>query len=650
MVTAVLVIGIGIAERSVRNAEDARLKKVVVVVLGGILVLLLLLAGVLQFVDWSHYKGAIESVASLVTGRSVEINGDIDGRLFPNVKISGSDVVVGGRGGGHYDKPTRVGEFSLTVSFLSLIALNPRFENISVNDSMVWVVPQARKKEELYLPDIGEASFHDIEVNYYLPDKNREVSGRIDSLEIEKDGKSGLRLKGEGALRDIPVSVTGRIPNPGRLEEDADAHPFSLRVTAVDDTLALSGNVMQKDSLHFDVSYNLEGDGLGRILEQFGYRAGDVIAYSSKGKISGSPEKVIVDPLRVTLGYSYGNGAFTISRNGMNRIQGRIHFDRLRWQDIQTLMPPKEAQEKERLFSKKSIEFSLPQNLFADVELSTSRFDLPGRTDYLDAELHLLVKEGRLKFAPVVIGMGEGEAEGNLTVDTAGKILTAELRADLRTIDLSALVAPLDEKLKNLGIDDLVGGNADGFVHLAVAGNSMKQLMGSLNGQAQVAVEDGYLSSKAIEALGLDLGEFLMSTLAGDPKTAIECGIVDINANSGVLETRPVVLVTNDTNVIVRGQVNLGKETIDLTLYPRAKDFSVLSGGVPVHITGDLSDLEVRPDQELAAKAGLGALLGVVLGPLAVPLAFMEPGTGKEGLCSQYIAKLREIEEKAEPS
>lgn len=626
--------------------------KVVTAILAGVLLVLLLLVGVMQFVDWSHFKGAIESVAGWALDREVEI-GDIDGELLPNVKVNASDVSIGGKPGGHYNQTAKLGTFSISLPFLSVLAMNPDVENIAVNDSKVWIERQTReekKKRALNLPKIGQASFHDIEIHYYLPGKNREIAGRIESLAMTKDGKSGLHLEGKGALGNIPVSTVGSIPNPGSLEENAAPHAFSLRVTAADDTLSLSGNVAQKDNLRFDVSYNLEGDSLGRILGQFGYRAGNIIAYSSKGKISGNPEKVIVDPLQVTLGYSYGNGGFTVSRNGMNRIQGRMHFDRLRWQDIQSLLPSKKAPETEKLFSKKPIEFSLPQNLLADVELSTSRVDLPGKTDYLDdAELHVIVKEGRLKVAPLVIDMREGEVEGNLTVDTAGKLLTAELRADLRALDLSALVAPFNKKLKNLGIDDLAGGNADGSVHLAVAGNSTKQLMGSLNGQAQVAVENGYLSSKAVEALGLDLGEFLMSALAGDPKTAIECGIVDINANSGILEPGPVVLVTNDTNIIVRGQVNLEKEAMDLTLYPMAKDFSVLSGAVPVHITGELSDPKVRPDRALAAKAGLGALLGAVLGPIAVPLAFIDLGAGKEGLCSQYIAKLKEIEEKAEP-
>lgn len=624
--------------------------KVVTGILVGVLILLALLAGVMQFVNWSHFKGAIELVAGWTMDRKVKIDGDIDGKLFPSVKITASGVSIGGKKEGHYDQAARVGNFSISLPFLSVFAMNPNVENISVNDSKVWIEPMARKKrnERVRWPEIGQASFHDIEIYYYLPHKNREIAGRIDSLTIEKAGNSDLRLKGKGALGDIPVSTVGNIPNPGKLE--AEARPFSLRVAAADNSLTLSGNVAQKDDLRFDASYNLEGDNLGRVLAQFGYRAGDIIAYSSRGKISGNPERVIVDPLRITLGHSYGNGGFTVSKNGMNRIQGRLHFDRLRWRDIQSLLPPKKAQAKEKLFSKKPVEFSLPQNLLADVGLSTSRFDLPGKTDLLDAKLHLSVKAGRLEVAPIVIGMGRGEVEGNLAVDTAGKIPTAELRADLRAIDLSALAAPFDEKLENLGIDDLVGGNADGFIHLVLAGNSMSQLMGSLNGQVQVAVKDGYLSSKAVEALGLDLGEFLMSVFAGDPKTAIECGIADINANSGILETSPVVLVTNDTNVIVRGQVNLEKEAIDLTLYPRAKDFSVLTGGVPVHITGELSDLKVRPDRALAAKAGLGALLGIALGPIAASLAFIEPGEGKEGLCSQYIAKLREIEEKAEPS
>lgn len=637
------------------KAGDAHLLRIVGIVLSGVLVALVILIGVLQFVGWSSYKGVIESIAGWTLSRKVKINGDIDGKLFPNVKISASGVVIGGKEEGRYDRLARVGNFSISLPFMSIVRMEPRVENISLNDAKVWIEPQAKEKEEEkrehYLPEVKEASFSDVEIHYYLPDKNMEVTGRIDSFEVGKDGRSGLRLEGKGALSEVPVSVSGSVPDLEDLEAMSDPHPLSIRLSVAEDNLDISGKVVRKDKLNLDVSYKLEGDSLARILKQFGYEAGEVPPYSSRGKISGTLEKVVLDPFHVTLGYSYGSGSFSINRKVETRVQGQMHFDRLLYQDIQSLFPEKEEVKEKELFSDEPFRFSLPDNLSVRVDVSGSRIELLAEENFLDAaEFQLVVKDGNVMISPLVLETEEGLIEGGVTIEIEEKGLTAGLQADLRGIGLSTLVAPLNERLEKLGITDLADGTLNGVVSLSAEGNSVAQLMASLDGQVQVAVEDGYLNATAVEVLGLDLGEFLLSALAGDPKTSIKCGIVDIEADNGILKTGPVVVSTNDTNIILKGRINLEKETVDLTLDPRARDFSILTGGSPIHLSGSLSDLTVRPDEKLGVQLGLGILLGIVLGPMAAPLAFIEPGTAQEDLCSQYLAKLESIKEKAKPS
>ncbi len=49
-------------------------------------------------VDWNHYRGAIESEASRLTGLAVRVNGSIDARLLPSPSITLRNVAVGEAG------------------------------------------------------------------------------------------------------------------------------------------------------------------------------------------------------------------------------------------------------------------------------------------------------------------------------------------------------------------------------------------------------------------------------------------------------------------------------------------------------------------------------------------------------------------------
>jgi AsmA family protein len=88
-----------------------------------------------------------------------------------------------------------------------------------------------------------------------------------------------------------------------------------------------------------------------------------------------------------------------------------------------------------------------------------------------------------------------------------------------------------------------------------------------------------------------------------------------------------LVLETSDSTVTGSGTIDLGKETLNLTLLADPKDASVLTASTPVAIKGTFREPKIDVVSEELEEKGLAALaLGVVLPVIGAILPFIETG------------------------
>jgi uncharacterized protein involved in outer membrane biogenesis len=78
-------------------------------------------------VDWNHYRVAVETEASRLTGLSVHVNGTIDARLLPSPVITLHDVDVGGAG---QEPQLRAGSLELELSLSPLLRGQVQASNV----------------------------------------------------------------------------------------------------------------------------------------------------------------------------------------------------------------------------------------------------------------------------------------------------------------------------------------------------------------------------------------------------------------------------------------------------------------------------------------------------------------------------------------
>ena len=174
-------------------------------------------------------------------------------------------------------------------------------------------------------------------------------------------------------------------------------------------------------------------------------------------------------------------------------------------------------------------------------------------------------------------------------------------------------------------------GALSGAVKATGRGRSTAEILGSLDGRAQLILRDGTLSHLATEALGLDVAESLGVLVRGDRPLPLRCGWLDLALRDGVVQPQLAVIDNDDTELRISGQVNLRDETMALRLVARPKDISPFTLRTPVTLHGTLAAPEVGVESGRLAGKALGAVaLGAALTPLAALLPFIDLGVGND--------------------
>jgi hypothetical protein len=108
-----------------------------------------------------------------------------------------------------------------------------------------------------------------------------------------------------------------------------------------------------------------------------------------------------------------------------------------------------------------------------------------------------------------------------------------------------------------------------------------------------------------------------------------------------VATSNVLVLDTADTLVVGAGVIDLRRERLDLTLYPRPKDASILAARSPLRVRGTLRDPQVTPDARSLATRGATAALLALVNPLLALASFIETGPGEDSDCARLLGQAK---------
>lgn len=392
----------------------------------------------------------------------------------------------------------------------------------------------------------------------------------------------------------------------------------------------------------------LQIDDLPALGKALGVDLSDLSHYRGQGSLSISRGQLDYTASN-TLGSTTSRTVLTGTLSGDRpHLQGELDIPVLHLRDFRVHSQPTvsgtgdkqaKAVSGKYIFSRKSLDFSFLRRV--DLDLKVRVPQVTGSTLHLrhvNASINL--RDGVLRASPVKLEFEGGPAVVSLGIDARQKPrITLSVTGD----DLS-LGPALAEIQNEVPVEGYVNLNTD----LRATGNSEHELVSSLDGKFGFGLENARVPRKYIDFLAIDVfGWAYNVAMHRDPYANLDCVMASFDIKDGVATSSLLAADGPDLAVAGTATLNLGAETIDMTLLPEQKGslFSQLS---PVHVKGPLRDPQVTALPIKAAITNLGSLALVPALPVvAIPAILGEKlwmtlkhHEHKDGGCARLTRKI----------
>ncbi|HEX8988758.1 MAG TPA: AsmA family protein [Rhodocyclaceae bacterium] len=596
-------------------------------------VALALLAVVLLAVSGNSLRRPIERIVQDKTGRALRIAGDLKIRPgWPLLRVRASGIAFANAEWAKQppDMAT-IGEADFGVSLPQLLEGSVVVDELRLHDADValqvdaqgrgnWELPGGPSKVELrrVAADDGRIAFDD-------PAHRTSVRATV------KSTPDGMAFAAKGSYRGETVDAHGSggamlgVRDPGSpypVEADADVggvHGHAKgTVTGLQPVAAL------------DLAAELKGESLAQLGRLLGASLPETAAYRSSGRIVHERDVWRYENFSTHIGGSDFTGTLALDTSGPRAaVGGEIRAGTADLADLGLKSGARKPGE--RLLPDTRIDPGHLRKAEADVKLSAQKLVLPRGIAADRLAAHVRLHDGVLSIDPLALGLAGGTVSGSIRLDGRGDPLRAKVKIRIAKVAVDRIVPGFAQP-------QLDPGRMDGAVDLAGTGDSPARLLGSADGSVAVLVNGGHVSRLVMEEVGLHLPRIAALKLGRDQPVGIRCAAADFKVDGGVMHTRTGVFDTTVTRVDAGGDIDLGNETLDLTLNPNTKEPALISLHTPIHIRGSFAKPDVSLEKGPVAAKTAGAAALAVANPLLALIPLIETGPGRDSDCGRLLA------------
>jgi uncharacterized protein involved in outer membrane biogenesis len=440
-----------------------------------------------------------------------------------------------------------------------------------------------------------------------------------------------LAAQAVGRYRGLPMSAQAHSVRPWALQN-------SLRLLDVSGTVgrarfAFQGQAMPPQaSVSFKAlgAFKLSGPSLSAAGEPLGVTLPTTAAFQMSGLVNLAGAIAQVNVSHAAIGDSRLAGEFRHDRSQRpSLLTGRLTGSRLALADLGPAVgvpkPEQASTPRPRVLPDKAFNLPSLKAMNADVDIAIDVFDSGSAVlqPMRDLRGHIDLHQGLLRLERLSTRLAAGSVKGLIELD-ARQGPPARLRADLDLdgvrIEQWVTVLRRDKQAPYLS------GELSGGIDVTGRGQSVAQMLGSLDGVANLQLTQGEVSHLGIELAGLDLMQGLFEYFKGDESLKVQCAQLQLQARKGVLTPQPAIVSTRDSTLWADGQVSLRDETLDLRARVAPKDFTLVSLRTPLRVEGPWQGLQVHIVQPSTWARLLGAAVLSTVHPLAAIVPLIDPG------------------------
>ena len=602
----------------------------------------------LYLLDWNTLRGPVARYASQRLGREVRIDGKLDVHLFsltPRISVSGLKVV----------NPAWVGQplaadidhAAFSFRLIPLLFGHLILPSVEVDNPQIQVVRDAQGRTNW---DFGKSSagwhipvIHEFVVQngaLRIDDRLRKMLfvGTVSSQESANSGNNAFQLTGQGTLNgnrflaEIHGGALLHVDESKPYDFTADIHSGATHIEA-------HGAFPNPFYLgRFWAATTFSGANLADLYYLTGLAFPGTPPYRLSGTLTRNGPLFHFANFGGIVGETDLHGDLSVERvRDLPFVRATLRSHRLNFTDLGPLFGAPSHGRTVRTVQKSVLALAtshlLPdtplhieriRQMNADVQYDADTItsqDFPLR----DLHVHVELDRGILALDPIAFDFTRGRLTGSVKVDGRNALAATDI----------------DARLTNIRLEKFVGSNPPAIEGLLEAraklhgvGNSVHKAASNADGAVTLVVPSGKIRKSLAELTGIDALNGLGLILTNDKSdTGLRCAVAHFDVRNGILQTQQITVDTDEVAILGKGSVNLGNETLDLSVSGKPKEFRIGRIRAPLLITGSLSHPDVHVKASAAVlQGGIAVLLGLITPPAAI-LAFVDPGLEKDANC-----------------
>jgi uncharacterized protein involved in outer membrane biogenesis len=483
--------------------------------------------------------------------------------------------------------------------------------------------------------------------------KHADLTADIDTL--DDDPMYGVAWQLRGKFNGEAVSGNGKAGAVLSLQRQTAPYPIMVKLRMGQTVIAIEGTLTKPTDLAaLDMRLKLSGASMARLYALTGIVLPETPPFATEGRLIGTLNRHgghwIYEKFSGKVGSSDISGSLDYqSKQPRALLSGTVVSHLLHFSDLAPLIgADSNASKAERgTAAVQPTSKALPVERFkterwtsidADIKFSAEKIIRKEELPINRLTTHLRLQDGVLSLLPLNFDMAGGSLSSNITLDGSGKAgknaIKAEMKVTARHLELKQLFPAMKPLQASVG-------EINGEASLSAVGDSVGSLLGASNGEIKTLINQGTVSKRLLEEMGLNIGNVVLSHLAGDRQVKLNCMATDFGVTNGLMQTRTFIIDTDDAIVVVSGSINLAQEQLDLTIKPNSKGLRVFSLRAPLYVRGSFKQPRVSVDKGVLAMRAGGALVLAALAPIAALIPLVNAGPRESSECAKLLAAAR---------
>lgn len=588
-------------------------------------------------IDINGLRKSLLGVLRSSTGLPIEINGEVSWKLSLRPIVTMKQVTVGEQG---QDKNAfRADTVEVTLNLMSLFLNRPTIQRVSIKNAQLdiskneqgkYFFQDSPNKEEpdnkdrpdypFTEPGLGRLTITDLVVNV---DKEKYILPRMDISYVGTSKKREYRGWFKSDAEVVPFIVSFEKYN-------AERKVYPMKIALSSDGDALIASIALEGTSKIPIDFIIKGD---------------IPDVRPIGKLF-NMELMKMPKMKVNIAGGMGHDSLTLHKSsvairGSNLdISGAIDWAKSKTK-ITAKISSKKINLKEvfpELYSGQPFPKGYKPNVFHNMPLFGSflydkqidaQVNLGSFVVYRNLSLDNFKVDFKVQDANVRLDTTTGFADGNIVAAISGNIeengkMNLEMGGIGESITMGKLMSQINEDnfISELPLDFQI--------YTKASGANMSEIMQTITGPVRVySVGKGYAHSDLVAYM---YGEDFLTNLRHNiqdmfrskkkyDQMTINAVVVNLNLRNGVAETRNgAAIETNAINIMLHGDIDLGREKINLaltTIPVRGLKLS-LSGQIvnTITISGNLAEPDISiSGAAIAGKALSATGLGLMLAP-----------------------------------